>query len=284
MKPHHLARLSVLALLCAALFLPGLAHAKDQPISVNFPTGVKHERWESLLKKHVNAQGLVDYAGWKANGADRQALDEFLAQLAPKPGKPAAGNEKMATAINAYNACAIHWILEKYPIDSIQEFSESFTGKRYQIGGQKVSLDDIEQGTVRPQFSWRTHAVLVCCARSCPPLQRFAYGSGKLDDQVATAYRAWLGREDLNRYLPAKKKVEVSSIFKWFKEDFDSLGGVKKLLPRYAPESDRDFLKSGDYEVDYLPYNWGLNDQGGQGKDYGRFDLIWDKITGGSKK
>ncbi len=269
-----------LLLLCAGLLLPTFSQGKEKPLSVNFPAGINHQRWQELLKKYVNEQGLVDYAGWKANGADMKGLDEYLGQFAPQPAKSAEGDERMAGAINAYNACAIHWILEKYPTESIQEFSDSFTGKRYQIGGQQVSLDDLEQGTVRPEMSWRTHAVLVCCARSCPPLQRFAYRGGKLDEQVETAYQAWLARPDLNKYLPNEKKVKISSIFKWFKEDFDTLGGVKKLLARYAPESDRAFLKAGNYEVEYLPYNWGLNDQGGKGKDYGRFDLIWDKITG----
>ncbi len=280
MNQHPLLRRLWLSLAAASLLLPHLVYAKEKPLSVDFPSGINHARWEELLQKYVNDQGLVDYAAWKANGADMKGLDEYLGQFAPKPEKPAQKDERMAGAINAYNACAIHWILEKFPTESIQEFPDSFTGKRYQIGGEKVSLDDLEQGTVRPKIGWRTHAVLVCCARSCPPLQRFAYTTGKLNEQIDTAYRAWLGREDLNQYLPNDKKVKISSIFKWFKEDFDSLGGVKKLLARYAPASFQDFLKKGDYDIDYLPYHWGLNDQGGKGKDYGRFDFIWDKVTG----
>jgi hypothetical protein len=75
-----------------------------------------------------------------------------------------------------------------------------------------------------------------------------------------------------------EKKLEISSIFKWFKADFDVAGGVPKILGRYAPQSVRDFAASGNYEIKYLPYNWGLNDQGPHGRHYSRANLILDNI------
>ena len=42
-----------------------------------------------------------------------------------------------------------------------------------------VSLNDIENNVLRPEFGYRTHAVLVCAARSCPPLQQNAYSAGR---------------------------------------------------------------------------------------------------------
>ena len=120
--------------------------------------------------------------------------------------------------------------------------------------------------------------MLVCAARSCPPLQRFAYTAEKFDEQDDTAFRAWLAREDLNKFLPNEKKVEISSIFKWFKQDFDKAGGVPKILGRYAPASAREFAPSGNYTIKYLPYNWGLNDQGPHGRSYSRANLLFDNI------
>ena len=78
------------------------------------------------------------------------------------------------------------------------------------------------------------------------------------------------GGNELNRFLPNEEKVEISSIFNWFKADFEKAGGTKEVLAKHAPENARDFLASGDYEIIYLPYNWGLNDQGTQGNGYGR--------------
>jgi uncharacterized protein DUF547 len=264
--------------LFAVLAISGLAIAG--PAKVTFPAGAKHDAWDALLKKYANEQGLVAYGQWKQNQADLKALDEYLAQFAPKPAKPAEGNDLAASAINAYNAFAIRWIIQNYPTESIQELSNSFAAKRNEIGGEKVALDDIEHGTLRPLLGWRTHATIVCCARSCPPLRRSAYTAATVDEQIDVAYRAWLARDDLNKFLPGEKKVQISSIFKWFKEDFDKAGGVQKILGKYGPSAQRDFLAGGGYKIEYLPYNWGLNDQGGKGKGYSRSDLIKGKIFG----
>jgi len=109
-------------------------------------------------------------------------------------------------------------------------------------------------------------------------LQRFAYTADKFEEQNDRAYQAWLARADLNKLLPNEKKVDISSIFKWFKQDFDKAGGVPKILGHYAPQSTREFAASGKYDTKYLPYDWGLNDQGPHGRNYSRAQLLLDNI------
>jgi hypothetical protein len=246
--------------------------------NVDVRAGINHDEFDRLLKKYVNEQGLVNYSAWKQNANDLSSLDDYLKQFADKIDNPAQGNEKAASLVNAYNAFVLRWILSNYPTESIQQLKDSFSAKRNDIGGRKVALDDIEHGTLRPLIGYRAHAVLVCAARSCPPLQRFAYAAEKFDEQDDTAYRAWLTRDDLNKFLPNEKRVEISSIFKWFKADFDKAGGLPKILGRYAPQSVREFAASGNYEIKYLPYNWGLNDQGPHGRHYSRAQLLFDNI------
>jgi hypothetical protein len=247
--------------------------------AVPAPPNVSHQAWDVLLKKYVNDRGLVAYGDWKRNQTDLSALDSYLKQFAERPQTPASGNDAAASLINLYNATTIQWILSNYPTESIMGLKDSFGVKRHDIGGRKASLDDIEHGTLRPLLGYRSHAVLVCAARSCPPLQRFAYAPSQLDAQIDSAYRAWLAREDLNRFLPNQRKIEISSIFNWFKDDFDKAGGTKKILAEYVPQQYHDFLAGGNYEIGYLPYNWGLNDQSDHGKDYSRKQMIWDLIV-----
>jgi hypothetical protein len=239
---------------------------------------VSHEAWDGLLKKYVNDRGLVAYADWKKNQTDLAALNSYLKQFADKPQTSASDKDAAASLINLYNATTIRWILANYPTESIMALQNSFGAKRHDIGGRQASLDDIENSTLRPLLGYRAHAVLVCAARSCPPLQRFAYTAAQLDQQIEAAYRAWLARDDLNQFLPDQKKVQVSSIFNWFKGDFDKASGVKEILVKYAPLQYRDFLAAGNYDINYLPYNWGLNDQGDRGRDYSRNQMIWDWI------
>jgi Protein of unknown function, DUF547 len=246
--------------------------------NVGVRAGINHEPFDRLLKKYVNEQGLVNYGAWQQNAADLSALDEYLHQFAAKTDTEANGNEKGASLVNAYNAFVLRWVLSHYPTESIWQLKGSFSGKRNEIGGRKVALDDIEHGTLRPLIGYRAHASLVCAARSCPPLQRFAYTADKFDEQDDSAYRAWLAREDLNKFMPNERKVEISSIFKWFKQDFEKAGGIAEILGRYAPSAMREFAAGGDYDVKYLSYNWGLNDQGPHGRNYGRAQLIFDNI------
>ncbi len=82
----------------------------------------------------------------------------------------------------------------------------------------------------------------------------------------------------MNEFKPPENSVDISSIFKWFKSDFDDAGGVTKILARYAPEQYRQFIRGGKYETTYKTYNWGLNDQGEHGHHYGTTNLIFDKI------
>jgi hypothetical protein len=267
-------------ILVPLVFVDLIARAQQTQSGENIDVsiGINHDEYDRLLKKHVNEQGLVNYGAWKQNKADLSALEDYLKQFAQKSDNPAQANEKAASLVNAYNAFMLRWILSNYPTESVWSLKDSFTAKRNEIGGRKVSFDDIEYGALRPLIGYHAHAVLVCAARSCPPLQRFAYTGDKFEEQDDQAYRAWLARDDLNRFMPNENRVEISSIFKWFKQDFDKAGGVPKILGRYAPEPVQKFAGSGNYETKYMSYNWGVNDQGPHGRNYSKGRLLFDNI------
>jgi hypothetical protein len=249
-------RPTTLATIGLLIFAGVIARAQTGE-NVDVRSGIKHDAYDALLKKYVNEQGLVNYGVWKQNKADISALEEYLKQFARKADNPAQDNEKAASLVNAYNAFMLRWILANYPTESVWSLRDSFTDRRNEIGGRKVSLDDIEHGALRPLIGYRAHSVLVCAARSCPPLQRFAYTDDRFEEQDDRAYRVWLAREDLNKFSPGERKVEISSVFKWFKQDFEKAGGVPKILGRYAPQAVGEFAASGKYETKYLSYNWG---------------------------
>ena len=235
--------------------------------AVNVPAGINHDGYDGLLKKYVDQNGLVAYEKWKANAEDRKALTTYLEQFGAG-GSSASGNERYASLINAYNAFVLNWIVQNYPTESIWALKNSFKEKRHKVGGEMVSLNDIENSALRPEFGYRTHAVLVCAARSCPPLQRSAYTRGQLVEECDHAYRVWLGRTDLNEFLVDKNEAVISSIFKWFKGDFEKTGGVKAILLKYAPAPAKPLLQKPDCKISYKPYNWGLNDQGAHGRNW----------------
>ncbi len=274
----------IVSLLALASMLPLTAcgqggDKKEKDVEVQVASGIDHGAWDGLLKKYVDEKGLVNYAGWKADASDMEKLDNYLKQFAAKPDKPAEGNEKAASLVNAYNALAIRTILGAYPVESIHETEKPFETKKWKVGGETVSLNDIENGTLRPMLKYRAHAVLVCAARSCPPLQQTAYKADSFEAQNDKAYTAWLAREDLNKFMPEEKEAKISEIFKWFKGDFEKSLAVPKVIDRYGPPPAQKLVAGGDeFQVSYLPYNWGLNDQGEHGRSYSKINLIFDKL------
>src|SRR4029434_9265868 len=133
--------------------------------------------------------------------------------------------QRIAFWINAYNAFTLRLILDHYPIASIRRigwlpgaaFRERFIPMQG-LKGETISLDDIENGTLRSAFREpRIHFALVCAARSCPPLRREAYRGADLDRQLDDQARIFLRDATKNRVDAATRTLYLSSIFKWFR-------------------------------------------------------------------
>ncbi|SDY60754.1 DUF547 domain-containing protein [Hymenobacter psychrophilus] len=224
---------------------------------------VDHSRYDRLLKKHVTDKGLVNYKGFKA---DEQEFNQYLALLSKNP--PAANwskNEQMVYWINAYNAYTIKTVLNHYPLKSIKEIGSSiqipfvntpWADKFFSIGGQKMSLDNIEHGTLRKKYNEpRIHFALVCAALSCPPLRIEAYTAARLDAQLDDQGRAFLNNPAKNNI--SSGKAQLSKYFDWYKGDWTSNGqSVAKWVNRYSKTTITE-----QTPVSFLDYNWQLNEQ-----------------------
>jgi hypothetical protein len=226
------------------------------------PVDQSHAQWTALLQRWVQ-DGRVDYAGLEQSG--RAALDAYLAGLSNACATDYerwTSAERIAFWLNAYNAATVRLILDHYPIASIRKIGwlpgAAFREKLLPMPGLKggtVSLDDIEHGTLRSSFREpRIHFALVCAARSCPALRSEAYRGADLDRQLDDQARQFLHDPRKNRVDPATRTLRLSPIFKWFRGDFEADSGS---LPRYLAR----YL--GD--VEFLDYDWSLNDQAAPG-------------------
>jgi hypothetical protein len=245
-------RLAVLS--CVFLLSAVLADLR----AVEVPAGINNDDWTALLQKYVDQNGLIDYARWRQNDADRRRLDAYLAQFAQVGGAMATGAERGAGFINAYNAYTVLAVLKINPQKSFWDH-KPFDAKLYPMAGQLASLNEIEHNGSRPESGYRVHAALVCAALSCPPLLREAYTADKLDAQLDERMRLWLAMPKLNAFDAKKKVAAVSKIFEWFPQDFDGPGGLPAVLARYAPEEHRAWLAAGGVTVTYLEYDQRLN-------------------------
>lgn len=213
-----------------------------------------------LLKKHVNASGLVNYKGFQK---DKAGLESYLKILSDNPPQDNwSENEQKAYWINAYNAFTVSLILQNYPVKSIKDIA----GKIYKvntpwdikfinIGGKKYDLNNIEHGILRKKYNDpRIHFALVCASISCPKLRNEAFLGSQLDAQLEDAGKDFVNDESKNKI--SADKAHLSKYFSWYKDDFTKNGSLEDFINKYSPTKINANTKIGS-----LDYNWSLNEQ-----------------------
>ncbi len=236
-----------------------------------------HAAWDSLVKSHVkwlpdNKQSRVDYAAFQRDRpALKQVLDSYSA-VSRKEFDSWSKPQRMAFLINAYNAYTVELILTRYPdLKSIKDLGSVFQSpwkkEFFSLLGDKHNLDWIEHEQLRPNYAEpRVHAAVNCASIGCPALRDEAFVATRLEAQLEDGMQRFMGDRTRNRVRDGK--LEVSMIFKWFREDFEQGHlGIRKLedvFARYAKTLSDDAavqakLRAGSLPVDYLEYDWSLN-------------------------
>lgn len=258
-------------MLLAALLVGSSAWAQFDP---------GHAGWDALLKKHVRwlpdgKQSRVDYDGFKA---DRAALKQVLTAMSAVP--PAEferwpREQQMAFLVNAYNAFTVELILTRWPdLKSIKDLGtllqSPWKKKFFVLLGEERHLDWIEHEQLRARYQDpRVHAALNCASIGCPALRNEAFTVPKLQAQFDDGMQRFMSDRTRNRV--AGGKLEVSLIFKWFREDFEQgwLGfhKLEDVFVRYAAQlsdqpDEQRLLREGLLPVSYLQYDWSLNSLG----------------------
>ena len=261
-------------LLISALFL--FVHAA--PAFGDFDNG----RWNLLLSKHVIviADGLstaVDYASLGVNREPLQSYLEETSRVSRASFDAWETSDQLAFLINLYNAATVELILDNMassdPIDSIRDIGSLFTSawelERVALFGKLVTLDAIEHDMIRGWGRYnepRIHFAVNCAAIGCPALRAEAYTGTALEGQLEDATRDFLS--DRSRNYFDGRRLRLSSIFKWYREDFErGWGGSNALgefVARYSSDlglsvEQRNELARGDMGIRFLSYDWGLN-------------------------
>jgi len=246
-----------------------------------------HAAWTALLKKHVVVlnDGRASQVRYADFARDRPALKAYLDTLSRVPEAEFRGWSKpqqMAFLINAYNAFTIEKVLTRYPeLKSIKDlggvFSSPWKDKFFTLFGRESYLDQIEHEMLRAKGVYgepRVHFAVNCASVGCPMLREEAYVADRLDAQLEEQTRRFVSDRSRNRYNDQSGQLEVSKIFDWFKEDWQSgykgigngpaIASREQFFAHYAklladkPEAQARIAeqKAG---LSFLDYDWGLN-------------------------
>ena len=229
---------------------------------------IDHSRWNTLLSRHVvpGSDGInrFSYDKLSRSGTDRKLLRDYLQDMAQVQISRHNRNQQLAYWINLYNAITIDVVIEAFPVDSIRDITDGLFSsgpwKRelMQVEGEMLSLNDIEHRILRPIWQDpRIHYAVNCASIGCPNLQAEAFTGDNAEAKLHDAAIDFINHPRGASIVGGK--LQVSSIYDWFEEDFGgSETGVIKHLRQYA---DAD-LKAGLEKIDRIDndsYDWNLN-------------------------
>jgi hypothetical protein len=214
-----------------------------------------------VLATYVDAAGRVDFVGLARQPDD---LDAYVAYIAAtSPNRIADPKDRLAYLINAYNALSMDNVLESglpVRLGFVGRF-KFFWLKRAVVGGESISLHDLENEKIRPTGDERVHFALNCMSVSCPHLPQIPFAGAMLDRQLDEAARAFFAEPRNLTIDPQRAEIGVSEILSFYTEDF------LRKAPSLAEYIDRwrdDEVPKG-YEIRFLPYDWTINRQPGSG-------------------
>jgi len=263
-----------LPLLLAACTAPATSqttteiHQEAVPVTTSTQT-VTQAAWPVVMQKYSSApsaDGLIrfDYGGLKANPGDFAALKAYISKL--ESLNPDTMNEAQAVSYwgNLYNAVTVKVVVDNYPVKSIRDIKSGvFSPGPWKldlitVNGRKMSLDDIEHGTMRKKYpSPFVHYMVNCASIGCPNLKVGEWRAETLNAELDQAARDFINSP--RGVKVTSRGLVVSSIYSWFDEDF---GGSKaSVLAHIRQFADADLAAAidGGAKIRSYDYDWSLN-------------------------
>jgi hypothetical protein len=230
---------------------------------------IDHASWDRFLKQYVvtaDPSGIYRVRYLAVTPEDRKSLKGYLEAMRAVTVSSYNRAEQRAYWINLYNAATVDLVLSRFPVASIRDINISpgllargpWGAKLLTIERERISLDDIEHRILRPIWKDnRIHYALNCASLGCPNLQAEAYTGDNTEALLERGAREFINHP---RGLAIQKgRLQVSSIYVWFQEDFGGdAEGLMEHWQEYANPRLADALAkySGGLAHDY---DWRLN-------------------------
>ena len=209
---------------------------------------------DSFFKKYVT-NGQVAYSKIKQNSIEIEVLYKQIGDINLNG---LDDDSKKAFYINSYNLIAIYEVAKHYPLKSPMDVKGFFDEMLHTVAGEKMTLNNLEiKRLLKPYKDARFHFALVCAARSCPLLPSFAFQPDRLNQQLTERTALALNNNEWVRIYTAKKKVELSKIFDWYKTDFTT---QSKTTIEWINQFRKEKIPN-NFVVGYYEYDWAVNEK-----------------------
>ncbi len=241
-----------------------------------------------IFKDYVEENGLVDYAKLRRQRLNLNAAVSEFAILSSDEYESWNQNEKIAFWINAYNIFTLKTVIDNYPIEasrfkllfypaqSIMHIRGFWTDYYYNVMGTEYTLREIEKNILLGGFDEpRVCFALSYASVSGASLRNEPYQGDKLDRQLDEQARAFFAKKTSFELDKASKLLKISNIFKWYERSFLKYYSTDKnfrihppiiraalnYLQNYISDEDRQYLLTKNYNVEFIKYDWTLDEQ-----------------------
>ena len=281
---------TAILILVSGMFLSSRENVKDE---TKDKTVFDYSLYARTLSAYADNNGMVDYKGLKKNRINLDLFVKTMGDLNKKKFDSWNEDQKIAFLVNAYNALTLRVIIDNYPIkpggffarrryphNSLRQIDGVWDEITFKVMGQDMTLEYIEHKILRKKFNQPyIHMALVCAAMSCPKLRNKPYTGNKLKEQFENQTRNFISNTKKFKIDRSKKRVYLSSIFKWFDDDFEKTYKTSKkefpghdseeravldFIAAHLSKQDREYLKNTKTKIKYLDYDWSLNEQKGK--------------------
>ena len=209
-----------------------------------------YDEADDFFGKYV-INGKVNYSEIKKNNE----LEKLVQKIKFETINLSNSDNKLAFYINAYNILTIKNIVDKYPVISPRDIDGFFDKIKFNVQGENLTLNEIENNKIRVLGDARIHFALVCAAYGCPKLVSKAYFPSKINQQLEQQTTETLNDPNFIRIKSNSKIAYVSEIFRWYASDF---GSSKTAILNYINNYSKIKIPSS-FTLDYYPYSWKLN-------------------------
>lgn len=229
-----------------------------------------HNNWPYIMTAYLSEpepNGLVrfDYAALSENAEHLEVLDNYIAYLEAQTPHLMCVDSALGYWANLYNALTVRVVVENYPVESIRKIGGSvFSPGPWKkniavVDYEKLSLDDIEHKKMRKVYrNPLIHYMVNCASVGCPNLKAGAWERASLREDAEQAARDFINSP--RGVLITEKGLTVSSIYKWYEEDFGgNKAGVLEHLRQYADSDLAEAIDGGAKIIGY-DYDWSLNE------------------------
>ena len=249
-----------------------------------------HNKCAGILRTYVNEKGRVDYAALRRKRLDLRALLREFDTLDPNEYKSWSKEDKIAFWMNAYNLQKLSVVTDHYPIRpssrilsiywgprSLRHIEKEITRYKFLVMDEEFTFARVERRFFRGEFDDpRIFFALSNACLSSPPLRSEPYTGDKLDKQLDDQAGRFLASPLAFKIDRDKQKVYLSALFQMssygnefidkyaidrkFKDHPPATRAILNCICNYVSPRDVSFLEVGNYTIEYMRYDWTIND------------------------